>query len=356
MRITFALPEINLSGGIKIALEYANWLQGRGHEVTCVYPRPRRSRPMKYVADLLNREQLLRFDDESSHLWDKRLKIVQGRERSTLRAEDFPDAEVVVSTWWETAEWTNALPESKGAKAYFVQDHEVFPGLPLDRVRATYRARSHKIVVSVWLARIMSSLYEEPSVIVENGVDLIRFFPHTDMRRAHEIGLVWSAAERKNSAMAIEAMKLARRQIPNLRATIFGGERCPRELEELSWVDYHACPQQRLIPELYSRCSVWLFPSLTEGFGLPLLEALASGTPVVATHAGAAPELINSSNGRLVECCAQTMTDAAVDILTLSAGSWRAMSENARKTAEQHDWIQSARQFEAAVKAIAALA
>ncbi|MFA4845924.1 MAG: glycosyltransferase family 4 protein [Patescibacteria group bacterium] len=353
MRITFALPEINLSGGVKIALEYAHWLQSRGHDVTCVYPRPRRSRALKYVADLFMRRQSLRVDEESSHLWGKKLKIVQGREHSTLRVTDFPEADVVISTWWETAEWTSTLPENKGAKAYFVQDHEVFPGLPLDRVQATYRSRSTKIVVSVWLARIMSSLYEQTSVIVENGVDLGRFFPRPNARRAHQIGVVWSAAERKNSAMAIEAMKLVRQKIPTLRATIFGGERRPRELERLGWIDYHVCPQQELIPELYSRCSVWLFPSLSEGFGLPLLEALASGTPVVATKAGAAPELIDSSNGRLVEYCAQNMADAAVDILTLSAFGWRAMSENARKTGEQHDWTSAAREFEAALTAIA---
>jgi hypothetical protein len=51
--------------------------------------------------------------------------------------KDVPDADVVVATWWETAEWVAKLSPSKGAKAYFIQHHEVFDYVPQDRVEAT---------------------------------------------------------------------------------------------------------------------------------------------------------------------------------------------------------------------------
>jgi len=45
------------------------------------------------------------------------------------------------------------------------------------------------------------------------------------------------------------------------------------------------------LPALYEAASVFLFPSLEEGFGLPVLEAMASGLPVVASHTSSLPEV-----------------------------------------------------------------
>jgi len=49
------------------------------------------------------------------------------------------------------------------------------------------------------------------------------------------------------------------------------------------------------LPALYSGASLFVFPSLYEGFGLPPLEAMACGTPVVATRAGALPEVLGNA-------------------------------------------------------------
>ena len=51
----------------------------------------------------------------------------------------------------------------------------------------------------------------------------------------------------------------------------------------------------------YALCTVYVCPSRLEGFGLTLLEAFASGKPVVATNVGAMPEIVSEKNGSLVE-------------------------------------------------------
>jgi glycosyltransferase involved in cell wall biosynthesis len=60
-------------------------------------------------------------------------------------------------------------------------------------------------------------------------------------------------------------------------------------------------PLETLV-RLYRRASVLVMPSLFEGFGLPAVEAMASGTPVIATHAGSLPEVVgeNQEGGILV--------------------------------------------------------
>jgi glycosyltransferase involved in cell wall biosynthesis len=64
-----------------------------------------------------------------------------------------------------------------------------------------------------------------------------------------------------------------------------------RELDLDQWVRFVGYAGMPELPGLYQMAQAVLFPSLDEGFGLPVLEAFAAGTPVVASNAGAIPEV-----------------------------------------------------------------
>ncbi len=115
-------------------------------------------------------------------------------------------------------------------------------------------------------------------------------------------------------------------------------------------IDHEIAPAQARIPEVYASCDAWLFGSSVEGFGLPILEAMACRTPVIGTPAGAAPELIGQGGGILVpHDDPQAMAEAILKICMMPENDWQAMSDAAYRTATSYTWDDATDRFEAAL-------
>ena len=52
------------------------------------------------------------------------------------------------------------------------------------------------------------------------------------------------------------------------------------------------------LPAIYSQCEVFLYPSLRESFGIPMLEAMACGVPVIASNQTSLPEIIGDAGSK----------------------------------------------------------
>ena len=112
---------------------------------------------------------------------------------------DLPDADVVLATWWETAEWVAQLSPAKGAKAQLIQQMETnFLHQDVDRVEATWSLPLQKIVVSQWLADFARDRFGDPtSVVVPNGIDLDLFHaPPRGKQLRPTVGLVYLPGNR----------------------------------------------------------------------------------------------------------------------------------------------------------------
>jgi glycosyltransferase involved in cell wall biosynthesis len=70
------------------------------------------------------------------------------------------------------------------------------------------------------------------------------------------------------------------------------------------------------LPALYSGCALFVLPSLDEGFGLPALEAMACGAPVIASNRGAIPEVVGEAAILFDPENVQAMTAAIARVLT----------------------------------------
>ena len=126
MRVTFILPPVNMSGGIRVAAVYAEALARNGHQVTLVSPAQPPIKLRSRVRSFLSGEGWPRNQEFRSHLDGRGLNHRVLERYRPVMDEDVPDADIVIATWWETAEWVNALSRRKGEKIYFVQHHEVF--------------------------------------------------------------------------------------------------------------------------------------------------------------------------------------------------------------------------------------
>jgi glycosyltransferase involved in cell wall biosynthesis len=105
------------------------------------------------------------------------------------------------------------------------------------------------------------------------------------------------------------------------------------------------------LPALYGGALAFAFPSLWEGFGLPVLEAMAAGAPVVASNRGALPE-VTAGAALLVEPAAGPLADALAEVLADPALRERLRAAGLARAA-QFSWARTARETLAVYRAAA---
>ena len=362
MKITFVLPSLSLSGGMRVLSIYTELLQQRGHKILIVSTPQRKPTLLEQLKSLLKgkgwqptpQKELSHFDTV-----DVDRQVLETNRPITDR--DVPDADVIMATWWETANWVSKLSPSKGAKVYFIQHYEAFDYIPEGLVEATWRLPMHKIAVAQWLADIARNEYGDLSVsLVPPTVDTKQFYDRKSRSKQQQskqsvptVGLYYSTTPWKGCDIALKAFSIAAKKIPNLRLVAFGsGETPPPSLPLPEGTEYIMKPTQDQLRESYSKCDAWLFPSRSEGFGLPIIEAMACGTPVIGTPAGAAPQLLAGGGGILVKLeDPEDMALAIEQICQLSDAQWREMSEKALETVINYTWEDATDLFEAALYA-----
>jgi glycosyltransferase involved in cell wall biosynthesis len=227
--------------------------------------------------------------------------------------------------------------------------------------RISCRRAARIIAVSENTRADIVRLYGVPGDQVEavsHGVDA-RFYPRSpndiaEFRRAHALPdhfvlFVGTLEPRKNLVKLIEALA----HISNLKLVLVGGkgwyyDQIFAAIERLNlqhrviWAGY--VPSDDL-PLWYNSADVFAFPSRYEGFGMPLLEAMACGTPVVTSTASSLPEVAGDAAltvspddaDALANALHRALTDAALRQELRAKGIARAATftweETARRTA-----------------------
>lgn len=198
-------------------------------------------------------------------------------------------------------------------------------------------------------------------VAIHHGVDHDRFFPPRDRAAAREevrrrfgiagryVLFVSNFQRKKNTERLVEAFAGLAADMRDLELVLVGWHTARFQLvtnliDRLGLrtrVRVLGHVPDKTLPSLYASAEAFALPSLHEGFGLPVLEAMASGTPVVASNVYSLPEIC----GDAAELVDPYSVDAIADGLrTVLEDSKRAeeLRERGLARASQFTWRRSA--------------
>lgn len=233
-------------------------------------------------------------------------------------------------------------------------------------VPRSVRRADHVLADSMATRDDLIALYDTPPekiTVLWSGVDA-RFAPVNDASKLDAVRdryhlptgpfllSVGTVQPRKNYTRLIEALARLRHEIPQLGLVIAGGK---------GWLEdpiYTALDQFGLreaviftgfaddadLPALYTLAHVVALPSLYEGFGLPVLEAMACGTPVVTSNLSSLPEVAGEAALLVNPLDVDELTDALKRLISDEALR-AALRERGLARSEPFTWERAARQL-----------
>ena len=225
------------------------------------------------------------------------------------------DADIAIATWWSTVLEMSKLSEKKGKKINLIQGFENWEG----RVDLLYKSYDlpnvTNIVVASYLHNIVREHTRKPIEIIHNAVSQKDFDLDTPVenRKPHTVAMTYSDQEIKGSKYGLEALKIAKKRVPQLEVELFGVGSEPADLPE--WIIFHRDPNN--LREIYNRNAILISNSFTEGFPLTPAEAMFCGCALICTDIDGHKEFaIDNDTAILVEVRnVEQMADKIVELV-----------------------------------------
>ncbi|MET3478831.1 MSMEG_0565 family glycosyltransferase [Variovorax atrisoli] len=313
LRIALLTHSVNPRGGVVHTLELAAALHEAGHAVTVLAPAAPGQRLFRQPPCAVELVPVQTTPRDTVEMVRSRIEAFVQHLRGMLARERFD----VLHTHDSIGGNALARLHDAGDIDGFVRtvhhlDSFDVPQLTQWQHTAFARASQVLCVSRLWREHLASE-YGIAAHEVPNGVDTTRFSPQarsSDAALAQRLGIrrgapvvlaLGGVEERKNTARLLSAFALLRVSHPQAQLVVAGGAslldhtayalRFRALMQELGFDDDPAQPVRLTgplpdedIPSLYRLADVVAMPSLREGFGLVVLEALASGVPVVASR------------------------------------------------------------------------
>ena len=186
------------------------------------------------------------------------------------------------------------------------------------------------------------------------GVDAVRLHPdkfskdwRVRLTNGHPEERLLLYVGRLGHEKNIGRLKTVLHEAPGVRLALVGDGPARRDLEKEyagTRTVFAGALQGEELASAYASADAFVFPSTTETLGMAMLEALASGLPVLAAKTGATGEVVSDGEtGILYDPGSDASLAAAVRELTSDGGLRARMGRKARAAAESRDWRSSTR-------------
>jgi glycosyltransferase involved in cell wall biosynthesis len=355
-RFTFILSSLLLSGGVQVVVEYANRLSKRGHEVVLVSPGNARS---EEITALLDKEVQLQ---EVMELVNPSLMHYKIRLAWTL-AKAVPDSNYIISTHTPTTIVTliaKLCLRKKGLPIWFYMDYPgMFSNRKIEQILMRFALLWHKKALTLSsfskdeLYGITSS--HKPVHVIGLGIsnrDCFNLLPPVKIIKTRNdtraILYLGDHRRRKGLYDFISAMEIVKSKFPDIE--LWFALKDEGSIPTTLSYERFDRPTVMLLADLYKSCDLFVSASWYEGFGLPPLEAMACGAPVVLTDSGGVREYaIHNHNCIITPPKDHTALSQAIITVLSDSELEQKLRKNGPLTAAHFTWERSVNALEQAL-------
>ncbi|WP_354025692.1 glycosyltransferase family 4 protein [Conyzicola nivalis] len=322
-RVIYVLNATSVSGGIRTVFEQTNGLLERGFDV-----------------------EVWSLEDQPTWV-DLNVRVKKFNSYADLQVALRNEEAIKVATWWETAQVVWLASVNSGVPMYYVQEFETwfYPDDPSGKaaVAASYRKEFTQITIATYQQGELEEIGSE-ALLIPSAYDKDKFHLVDGVERDdNTVIAVGRSFFQKNFAMTEKAWKSMGDDRPRL--SLFGSE---PDIVDDERVDYTVRPSDAELNVLYNRATMFVQTSLHEGFGLPIIEAMAAGCPVITTDShGNRGFCIDGVNCLMVEVGDSDGLAAAMRRLLDEPDLRERLRVAGLETAARHTWAVILDSFEA---------
>ena len=351
MKIAIPISRFDSSGGIRVLSVLANGLAEREYSVSFVVPRGQH----EPFFPLDSRIEIHVINPDFGK------NIVGGLLKKFQLAFGSPaGVDVAIANAFMTAysvKISKMLGRTRRA-LYFVQHYEPIAfgeyaegnvflrALKKKFAEKTYHLGLECVSNSRWTAQMLRDKHRVHSSIAPLGVDTNIFRPirRPEQKQVPVILAIGNANPIKRFDLFVKVAESIRRRL-NCRIVVATHDRSLRN--QCTAAEFVSPKNDDEIAELYNSATVFVSTSAYEGFGLPLLEAMACGTPVVTTDSGGIRDFcINNVNCRIVQSSSANELEQAVFEICSQPELQNRLVENGLRTAADWNWEKLINSFD----------